>query len=71
MTATTAVKGQEDLLEQTYADDRGVLYEPRQTIYVESFDACFPVRVYPNGTDVGSGVGGRELAIAEAVGYSV
>lgn len=48
----------DDLLEQTsYGDDQ--LYEPRQGISVESFDASIPVKIYPNGAaDSGSVFGG-------------
>ncbi|TGZ84984.1 Rgp1-domain-containing protein [Ascodesmis nigricans] len=70
MATPKAGKEREELLEKMFADDRGVLYEPRQVLLVESFDACFPVRVLPNGSEVGSGVG-RELGTAAVVGYAV
>ncbi|KAI5800033.1 Rgp1-domain-containing protein [Geopyxis carbonaria] len=64
----------DDLLEQTYADDRGELYEPRQGIFMESFDASIPVKVYPNGADPGIGGGGvmgTHSSTAVTNGYSV
>lgn len=70
----------EELLEQTHADDRGELFEAKQNIFVESFDASIPIRVYPNaaavgeGASIGSGGGGAAggQAVAAAVlGYAV
>ncbi|KAF8252163.1 Rgp1-domain-containing protein [Wilcoxina mikolae CBS 423.85] len=63
----------DDLLEQTYADDRGELYEPRQGIFVESFDASIPVKIYPNGSDPGTtgGVIGVQASTAASVGFVV
>jgi len=63
----------DDLLEQTYADDRGELYEPRQGIAVESFDASIPVKIYPNGADpgtAGTAIGVQTIA-ATSVGFPV
>lgn len=65
-----SIKGQEGLLEEAVADERGFVYEPRQQLFVESFDACVPVRVYPNGTDV-VGLVGNVQAQADIVGYPV
>lgn len=65
-----SIKGQEDLLEEALADERGFVYEPRQQLFVESFEACVPVRVYPNGTDV-AGVVGSTQTQADIVGYPV
>jgi len=63
----------DDLLEQTYADDRGELYEPRQGIAVESFDASVPIKVYPNGADPGTAgsVIGVQTSAAATVGFPV
>ncbi|KAA8893945.1 Rgp1-domain-containing protein [Sphaerosporella brunnea] len=63
----------EDLLEQTYADDRGELYEPRQGVLVESFDASIPVKMYPNGAaDVGTAAtSGVQTGAAATVGFPV
>ncbi|RPB05557.1 Rgp1-domain-containing protein [Choiromyces venosus 120613-1] len=47
----------EELLEQTHADDRGELFEAKQNVFVESFDASIPVRVYPNAAAAGEGIG--------------
>lgn len=69
----------EELLEQTHADDRGELFEAKQNIFVESFDASIPIRVYPNAAAVGEGVstgsgggtaGGQAVAAA-VLGYAV
>jgi hypothetical protein len=60
------------LLEQTYADDRGELYEPRQGVFVESFDASIPVKMYPNAAaDAGSAVTGVQTGAAATVGFPV
>ncbi|KAF8460229.1 Rgp1-domain-containing protein [Kalaharituber pfeilii] len=50
----------EGLLERSGSDERGELWEARQGMLVESFDAHIPVRVYPNvgGCDAGQGAGG-------------
>lgn len=62
----------DDLLEQTHADDRGELFEARQGLFVESFDASVPVKVYPNAADPGSGGSvGAQTAAAAKVGYVV
>lgn len=61
------------MLEQTFADDRGELYEPRQGIFVESFDASIPVKIYPNGADPGTtgGVIGVQTSTAASIGFVV
>ncbi|KAL7275070.1 Golgi membrane exchange factor (Ric1p-Rgp1p) subunit [Rhizina undulata] len=60
----------EDLLEQTHTDERGDLFEARQGLVVESFDASIPVKVYANGADTetngSGGVGGHTLAAGMA-----
>lgn len=62
----------DDLLEQTHADDRGELFEARQGLLVESFDASIPVKVYPNAAEnaCGGSVGAQTIAAAK-VGYVV
>ena len=72
VTSAAAMRGgyaddADDLLEQTYADDRGEMYEPREAVAVESFDACIPVRVYPNGSDPGAAVGAGAGEVAWTV----
>lgn len=64
---------EEDLLEQTHADDRGELFEARQALFVESFDASVPVRVYPNAAaaDVGVVGAGAQTMAAAVSGYVV
>jgi hypothetical protein len=70
---TTTPPPFDDLLEQTYADDRGELYEPRQSIFVESFDASIPVKMYPNAVaDAGTAVtAGVQTGAAATVGFPV
>lgn len=50
----------EGLLDQSSEDDRGEVWEAKQGMLVESFDAHIPVRVYPNvnGCDTGQGAAG-------------
>lgn len=43
----------EDLLEMTSNDSRGEIWEAKQGLYVESFDAAIPVKVYPNPSEMG------------------
>jgi RAB6A-GEF complex partner protein 2 len=43
----------EELLELTSNDSRGEIWEARQGLYVESFDAAIPVKVYPNPSEMG------------------
>ncbi|RPB27987.1 Rgp1-domain-containing protein [Terfezia boudieri ATCC MYA-4762] len=66
----------EGLLEKSNGDDRGEVWEAKMGMLVESFDACIPVRVYPNvnGCDAGQGaVGGfgGGFAGVEEGGYVV
>ena len=65
----TPLPDNDELLEQTYADDRGELFEPRETLQVESFDACIPVRVYPNAAD--PSIGAAVTAQLNPAGYVV
>ncbi|KAG0128910.1 Rgp1-domain-containing protein [Tuber indicum] len=74
-----AVVTMEELLEQTHADDRGELFEAKQNVFVESFDASIPVRVYPNAAAAGEGIGngggggaaGGQTVAAAVLGYAV
>ena len=66
----------ESLLGRSLADERGEIWEAKSGMLVESFDACIPVKVYPNarGYDAGQGAiggfGGGFAGIDEA-GYVV
>src|SRR5690606_18399896 len=42
----------EELLELTSNDARGEIWEARQGLYVESFDAAIPVKVSPNPSEM-------------------
>ncbi|PWW77556.1 Rgp1-domain-containing protein [Tuber magnatum] len=74
--ADGAVVMMEELLEQTHADYRGELFEAKQNVFVESFDASIPIRVYPNAAAAGEGIvggggaGGQAVAAA-VLGYAV
>lgn len=66
----------EPLLEKSSQDERGEVWEAKMGMLVESFDACIPVRVYPNvkGCDAGQGAvggfGGGFVGVEEG-GYVV
>jgi hypothetical protein len=63
----------EDLLEPTFADDRGELYEPKQNVFAESFEASIAVKIYPNGADPGGmgAVVSSQANAAAIVGFAV
>lgn len=43
----------DELLDLTHSDNRGEIWEAKQQLLVESFDANIPIKVYPNPNEVG------------------